>query len=220
MQTKLIIFDLDGTLLDTVQDLACSVNFALQAHNFPIHPVEAFYGFIGNGLDKLLERSLPNEHRNAETVALLRTRFIEHYYQHSDDLTTPYEGIMMLIAQLQADGYQLAVASNKVHEGTTQLVARFFPTINFVAVFGQRQGHNAKPDPSILHEIIAMAGVSHSEVLYVGDSGVDAVTAHNAGVQFVGVLWGFRPRAELESMGATDFVSTSNELYHFVRALK
>ena len=213
MQKKLIIFDLDGTLLDTVHDIAASVNYALEQNKFPTHPVDAYYSFIGNGLDKMLERALPENHRKNEEIALMRVYFIEHYYKHSDDLTQPYAGINDLLEKLQAEGYQLAVASNKVHEGTTQLVERFFSNIRFVAVFGQRQGHKAKPDAGILNEIIALAGVEKNAVLYVGDSGVDAATAINADVDFAGVLWGFRPRTELASSGAKTFVANCDELY-------
>lgn len=216
MQKKLIIFDLDGTLLDTVHDIAASVNYALEQNNFPTHPVDSYYSFIGNGLDKMLERALPEKHRTNEVIALMRVYFIEHYYKHSDDLTQPYDGISELLAKLQNEGFILAVASNKVHEGTTQLVERFFPNISFCAVFGQRQGHKAKPDAGILNEIIEMAGVEKEAVLYVGDSGVDAATAINAGVDFVGVLWGFRPRAELASAGAKTFVASCDELYALI----
>jgi phosphoglycolate phosphatase len=216
MQKKLIIFDLDGTLLDTVHDIAASVNYALEQNNYLTHPVESYYSFIGNGLDKMLERALPEKHRTNEEIALMRVYFIEHYYKHSDDLTQPYDGISELLAKLQNEGYILAVASNKVHEGTTQLVERFFPNIKFVAVFGQRQGHKAKPDAGILNEIIDIAGVAKQAVLYVGDSGVDAATAINAGVDFVGVLWGFRPRTELASAGAKTFVASCDELYALI----
>lgn len=218
MQKKLIIFDLDGTLLDTVHDIAASVNYALTQSNYPTHEVDAYYSFIGNGLDKMLERALPEYYRTIENIALMRVYFIEHYYKHSDDLTQPYAGISELLDKLQAENFQLAVASNKVHEGTTQLAERFFPNIKFVAVFGQRQGHRAKPDAGILNEIIDMAGLAKEAVLYVGDSGVDAATAINAGVDFVGVLWGFRPRTELASSGAKSFVANCDELYALIKS--
>jgi phosphoglycolate phosphatase len=216
---KLIIFDLDGTLLDTIEDLANSVNFALKKNGFPIHTLQSYYYFIGNGLNKLLERALPAEHRNVEMLAALKADFISHYYVHADDLTKPYTGISELIDQLAADGYQLAIASNKIHQATVELSKRFFPNINFVAVFGQREGYEVKPHPGILEEIIEMAGVGNEEVLYVGDSGVDATTAQNAQVDFVGVLWGFRPKKELEEMGASVFVQNATELYVYIQNL-
>lgn len=215
--TKLVIFDLDGTLLDTIEDLANSVNFALAQHNFATHPVEAYNFFIGNGVNKLLERALPEEHRNADMVSMLKVDFVKHYYAHAEEFTKPYPGITELITKLAADGYQLGVASNKIHPATVELVKRFFPGIDFTAVFGQREGYPVKPNPGILEEIIEMAGVEKTEVLYIGDSGVDAATAYNAKVPFVGVLWGFRPRKELEEVGATEFAETTEELYRMIK---
>ena len=216
---KLIIFDLDGTLLDTIEDLANSVNHALSLHNFPTHPISAFNFFIGNGLNKLLERALPETQRNQDIIAMLKADFVTHYYSHSDQYTKPYPGILELITQLSTEGFQIAIASNKIHQATADLAKRFFPEINFVAVFGQRDGYAVKPNPAILEEIIGIARVEKSEVLYVGDSGVDAATAYNAKVDFAGVLWGFRPRKELEDVGATRFVNSTHELYNIIKSL-
>ena len=199
---KLVIFDLDGTLLDTIEDLANSVNYALRQHNFPEHPINNYRFFIANGVNKLLERALPDDKRNDDFISMLKVDFIRHYYAHSEESTKPYPGISELITKLYEEGYQLGVASNKVHDATVELVNRFFPDVTFTAVFGQREGYPVKPNPGILEEIIEMAGVEKSEVLYVGDSGVDVATAYNAKVAFTGVLWGFRPRRELEGVGA------------------
>lgn len=215
---KLIIFDLDGTLLDTIEDLANSVNFALNQHSFPTHPLEAYYDFIGNGVNKLLERALPAKHQNADMVSMLKVDFIKHYYAHSDEFTKPYKGITELISKLDNDGLQIGVASNKIHPATTELIQRFFPNIKFTAVFGQREGYPVKPNPSIIEEIIEIANVNKSEVLYVGDSGVDVATGYNAKVDFVGVLWGFRPQKELEEVGAQEFVQTAEELYDLIKS--
>jgi phosphoglycolate phosphatase len=124
-----------------------------------------------------------------------------------------------LIERLSQDGYKLAIASNKIHQPTVSLAKRFFPDINFIAVYGQREGHDVKPNPQILEEIIELAGVQKSEVLYVGDSGVDVSTAKNAKVDFVGVLWGFRPKKELTEFGATAFVEKADELYGYIQNL-
>ncbi len=215
--TKLVIFDLDGTLLDTIEDLANSVNYALEQYNFPTHPVENYRFFIGNGVNKLLERALPEDKRNTDFVSMLKVYFIRHYFAHSEELTKPYPGISELLTRLYSEGYQLGVASNKVHEATVELVKRFFPEINFTLVLGQREGFPVKPNPGILEEIIGLAGVKKDEVMYVGDSGVDVATAHNAGVPFTGVLWGFRPRAELEEVGAKQFAETTEELYEIIK---
>lgn len=216
---KLIIFDLDGTLLDTIEDLANSVNYALSLHNFPTHPGSAFNFFIGNGLNKLLERALPEASRNQDNISMLKADFITHYYSHSDEFTKPYPGISELLKKLSAEGFQLAIASNKIHQATVDLAKRFFREIRFTAVFGQREGYAVKPNPAILEEIIEIAGVQKSEVLYVGDSGVDVATANNTQVDFTGVLWGFRPRKELEDVGATRFVNTTDELYSIIKSL-
>lgn len=213
---KLIIFDLDGTLLDTIEDLANSVNFALQQHQLPTHPIEAYNYFVGNGVNKLLERALPTELQNSDMISMLKIDFIKHYSAHSEEYTKPYNGIADLITRLYKDGFQLAVASNKIHQATTDLVQRFFPNIQFTAVFGQREGYPTKPNPSILDEIIEKANVHKSEVLYVGDSGVDVATAFNAKVDFVGVLWGFRPQKELEEVGAHNFVENAGQLYNLI----
>lgn len=200
---KLIIFDLDGTLLDTIEDLANATNYALSQFDLPVHPVESYRYFIGNGLQKLLEKACPEDRRNPELISMLRDKFIGYYYRNADANTRPYAGISELVNSLNEKGYYLAVASNKVHDATVELVKRFFPEINFRAVFGQRDGYPVKPDPSILNEIIDIAGVNHNEVIYIGDSGVDATTALRAGVDFIGVLWGFRTENELRAAGAT-----------------
>jgi phosphoglycolate phosphatase len=215
--TKLVIFDLDGTLLDTIEDLANSVNYALEQYKYPTHPIEAYQFFIGNGVNKLLERALPEDKRNADFVSMLKVKFIKHYFAHSEELTRPYPGITELLNKLYNEGYQLGVASNKVHAATVELVNRFFPNIEFTAIFGQRNGYPVKPNPGILDEIIEMAKVEKSEVMYVGDSGVDVATALGAKVPFTGVLWGFRPRRELEEVGAARFAATAEELYEIIK---
>lgn len=217
--TKLVIFDLDGTLLDTIEDLANSVNYALAQHHFPTHAEEAYRFFIGNGVNKLLERALPEKNRSADMVSMLKVDFMKHYFAHAEERTRPYPGITELISTLSEQGFQLAVASNKVHDATVQLVQKFFSEITFTAVLGQREGFPVKPNPTILDEIIEKAGVEKNEVLYVGDSGVDAATAYNAKVRFVGVLWGFRPQKELEEVGAREFVKKPNELLGLIRGI-
>ena len=194
---KLVIFDLDGTLLNTIADLATSTNHALRTCGFPTHDVSAYRYFVGNGITKLFERALPEEERTAEQVARIRPLFLAHYDAHNTDHSTPYPGIEALLATLQDHGVALAVASNKYQAATEKLVAHFFPGITFVKVLGQREGIPTKPDPGIVNEIVAVAGVEKSEVLYVGDSNVDMQTAQNGGVDACGVTWGFRPKEEL-----------------------
>lgn len=216
---RLLIFDLDGTLLDTIEDLANAVNFALRQFSFPEHPVEAYRFMIGNGINKLLERALPEAHRHADGISMMRHEFLRHYSRHADDCTRPYPGISELLRTLQENGFQLGVASNKIHEATVELVKRFFPEINFSLVLGQREAVPVKPAPDILLEIMDTAGVGKEETLYIGDSGVDALTAINASVPFIAVLWGFRPQSELAQAGATRFVEKPEEILEILKII-
>lgn len=213
---KLIIFDLDGTLLDTIEDLAMAVNYALQQYNFPTHPSENYKLMIGNGINRLLERALPEKHRSMDVIQLVRIEFMKYYFKNSDTFTRPYAGIIEMLTKLYTQGYSLGVASNKIHEATVELVTRFFPEIAFTLVLGQREGIPVKPSPHILNEIISNAVAELDETLYIGDSGVDASTAINAGVDFVGVLWGFRPKTELENAGARIFAEKPEDILTYL----
>lgn len=196
---KLIIFDLDGTLLDTIVDLATATNQALARHGYPTHETDAYRFFVGNGINKLFERALPEEKRSEENIQKIRSAFIPFYNVHNADLSRPYPGIPELLRALQEQGMQLAVASNKYHEATRKLVHQFFPEINFTEVFGQREGVPSKPHPQVVFEIMEKIQANASETIYVGDSCVDMETGKNAGVTTIGVSWGFRPRTELEA---------------------
>lgn len=197
---RLAIFDLDGTLLNTITDLANSANYALRANGFPAHPVEAYRWFVGNGVNMLLRRALPEGEQTEENILRLRASFFPYYKEHDTEHSVPYPGIPALLKQLQGRGIALAVASNKYHAATCRLVAHFFPEIRFARVLGQREGIAPKPDPAIVYDILAATAVDKSRTLYVGDSGVDMQTALNSGVAACGVTWGFRPRAELEAL--------------------
>lgn len=210
--TKLVIFDLDGTLLDTIDDLATSTNHALRRNGYPEHELSEYPFFVGNGVYKLIERALPAEARNDETVRRLREDFVEHYTLHNADLTRPYPGIAELLGELQKRGVLLAVASNKYQEATRKLIARYFGERTFASVFGQREGIAPKPDPTIIGDILHETGIAPADVLYVGDSGVDMQTAARGGLRSVGVTWGFRPRAELEANGAVHLIDKPEEL--------
>ncbi len=196
---KLVVFDLDGTLLNTIADLAASTNQALASFGFPTHPVDAYNYFVGNGINKLFERALPEQARTEENIQKIRSSFVPYYDKHNTDLSKPYEGIPELLSALQAEGIQLAVASNKYQAATEKLIACYFPEIHFVSVLGQREGIPAKPDAGIVDDSMKRAGVCKAETLYVGDSNVDMQTAQNAGVDAAGVCWGFRPLSELEA---------------------
>ena len=211
---QLVIFDLDGTLLNTIADLAMSTNYALRCCGFPEHEVQEYLYFVGNGITKLFERALPEAARTAENVAHMRTLFLEYYTEHNTDHTRPYDGIARLLDELSGQGVKLAVASNKYQAGTEKLVAHYFPRVPFVAVLGQREGVPTKPVPDIVYDIMQRAGVEKVDTLYVGDSDVDMCTARAAGVESAGVTWGFRGRDELSRAGATHLVDTPDDILH------
>lgn len=213
---KLVIFDLDGTLLNTIADLAASTNQALHSFGYPTHPTEAYRFFVGNGINKLFERALPEEERTEANVLRIRSRFIPYYNEHNADLSTPYPGIPEVLHTLQSHGILLAVASNKYQLATEKLIAHYFPTIRFIQVLGQREGIPIKPDPTIVNNILATTELNNNDVLYVGDSGVDMQTAKNAGVDAIGVSWGFRPRTELEVFHPKAIIDRAEELLTFV----
>lgn len=216
MKKQLVIFDLDGTLLDTVADLANATNQALEQCGYPTHPVEAYYKFVGNGINKLFARALPTEASNEENVLRVRSLFVPYYNEHNADYSRPYPGVVELLHTLQEDGVKIAVASNKYHEATLKLVHHFFPDIRFTAIYGQREDVPIKPAPDIVYDILRDTGISTEQALYVGDSGVDMQTAFNAGVESVGVTWGFRSEAELREHGAAHLVHEADAILSFL----
>lgn len=211
---RLVIFDLDGTLLNTIADLAHSTNHALSRLGYPTHKTEKYNFMVGNGINKLFERALPEGEKTAENVLRVRNEFIPYYNIHNADDSRPYPGISELLASLQAAGIRIAVASNKYQAATEKLIAHYFPEIRFTAVFGQREGVSVKPDPTVVFDILAIAQVEKEDVLYVGDSGVDMQTAANAGVTACGVTWGFRPRTELEEFHPQYITDTADRIMH------
>lgn len=214
---KLVIFDLDGTLLNTIADLANSTNYALKVLGYPIHEPDKYNFMVGNGINKLFERALPDGEKTEENVLRVRQEFVPYYDQHNADKSRPYPGVTELLETLQTAGMQLAVASNKYQAATEKLIAHYFPNIKFTAVFGQREGIPVKPDPIIVKEILQIAKVQEEETLYAGDSGVDMQTAINAGVTSCGVTWGFRPRTELESFHPDHIVDNAEEIKQLCR---
>ena len=213
---KLVIFDLDGTLIDTIADLAQSTNHTLKILGFPTHEESSYKFRVGNGINKLFERALPEGEKTEENVLRVRKEFIPYYNVHNTDLSRPYPGMEELLAFLQKQGIQLAVASNKYQKATSKIIPYYFPNITFTAILGQREGCPIKPDAAIAEEIIRIAGVQKTEVLYVGDSGVDMQTGRNAGVDTCGVTWGFRPRMELEQYAPQYIVDTAEQLKEII----
>lgn len=208
---KLAIFDLDGTLLNTLSDLAHSANYALDKCGFNVHPVEEYKFFIGNGITKLLERILPENQITEPVIAQIKELFLSYYEEHNTDYTVPYEGIPELLKSLQSNGLLLAVASNKYQKATEKLIRLFFPDTAFTAVFGQREGIPVKPNPAIVNDILAIAGLTPEEAIYIGDSGVDMETAANSSMVSIGVTWGFRPE-ELKTAGAHYIAETPDDI--------
>lgn len=213
---KLVIFDLDGTLLNTIEDLGHAANYALQKNGFATHTMAAYRFFVGNGVRKLIHRVLPEDFRNSETEELVLKDFIIYYDEHCTDFTKPYNGIEELLLTLREQNVKLAVASNKYQKAVERIIEHFFSDINFVAVEGQKDGINVKPDPSIVFSILAKAKTPKSQVLYVGDSGVDMETARRACIDSAGVTWGFRPEKELVEYYAQHIIHNPDEILNLI----
>lgn len=214
---KLVIFDLDGTLLNTINDLGTAANHALERAGFPTHAIASYPFFVGNGVTRLLQRVLPEDARTDENVATLRRYFTEFYDEHNTDNTHPYPGITDLLEELTDMKVRVAVASNKYQSAVEKLISYYFPDIPWVAVEGQKPDIPVKPDPSIVFEILTKSPTPKAETLYVGDSGVDMETARRACVSSCGVTWGFRPVKELKQFYAENIVDSPAAILDLVR---
>ena len=204
------VFDLDGTLLETLKDLAASTNYALRTHNMPEHSIEDVRMFVGNGVKKLMERAIPNGIKNPQFEDVYAT-FRQHYLEHNLDTTKPYEGIPELLAELKARGKKLAIVSNKFYAATQELARHFFPDTIEVAI-GERENIKKKPAPDTVIEALRQLGASKETGVYIGDSDVDIMTAKNCDMPCVSVLWGFRDKEFLMEHGATFFVEKPCQL--------
>lgn len=200
---KLAIFDLDGTLLNTITDLGKACNFALEKMGFAPHPIQAYAYMVGNGVRNLMKKA--QQDADEETIDKLLMHFKHYYNEHCLDNTKPYPGIHELLASLSERGVALAVASNKYQEATDKIIRGALPDFNFVAIEGQQDGRHRKPDPSILFSILEKFPIAKKDVIYIGDSGIDIECAKRACVESIGVSWGFRPASELR-MANADFV--------------
>lgn len=207
------IFDLDGTLLNTLDDLMLSVNYALEKHGMPQHSRDEIRQFVGNGVKVLMIRAIPGGVQNPqfeETFADFR----QHYLEHSLDHTSPYEGIPELLSELKKQGKRLAVVSNKFYAATQELCRHFFPdTIEVAIGEHEAEGIRKKPAPDTVMEALKQLGVEKDGAVYVGDSDVDVMTARNSGLPCISVLWGFRDKDFLIKNGATTFVDAPSDLY-------
>lgn len=209
----IVIFDLDGTLLNTIDDLGYACNYALEQTGYPTFPIEEYPAKVGNGINNLIRRALPETERTEENILRVRAHFVPYYNAHNCDLTRPYKGIPELLATLKAQGYLLAVASNKYQAATEKIVEHFFPGL-FDVVFGEREGIERKPNPQIVYDIFSKLSPLNAKrsSLYIGDSLVDRDTAQNAHVPFVACSWGFVPRETLLRAGVTHIIDFPEEV--------
>ena len=212
MSYQTYIFDLDGTLLDTLGDLAASVNYAMRTHGMPEHSVDEVCRFVGNGVRRLMERAVPGGAAHPAFEAAFAT-FRLHYMEHSLDTTRPYKGIPEMLQELKRRGKHTAVVSNKFDAATKELCRHFFPdTIDVAVGEHEAEGIRKKPAPDTVLQALSQLGVGQEGAVYVGDSDVDIQTARNSGLPCISVLWGFRDREFLLAHGAETFVSQPSEL--------
>lgn len=214
---KALLFDLDGTLVNSLEDLKNSTNFALDKMGFPVHETECYKYFVGDGMAKLIERALPEDKKDKETIQNTLKIFLEHYAQHYVDKTVPYDGIVQLLDELTS--YKLAIISNKNQEMATVVVKKLLGD-KFQIVCGKRENYPTKPDPKLTLEIISELGVKPSECVFIGDSGMDMAVAKNAGCIALGVLWGFRKEDELRENGADYIASAPAEILGVLSEIK
>lgn len=219
MKYSLVIFDLDGTLLNTIGDLAASVDYVMRSRNLPEHSDAEYRAMVGGGIKRLVERALPPHLASDDAyVEECVAQFRRYYVDNIDRHTTPYEGMHELLHLLRQRGVMVAVASNKFQHGTERLVTKFFADIDFVAIEGNREGVPFKPDPAIVHNILRIANVTPDKAIMVGDSGIDIRTATAAGIDVIGVAWGFRFAEELYAAGAKHVATNAEELTQLLTA--
>lgn len=208
---KYVIFDLDGTLLNTIDDLADAGNWVCRNHGWPTHTVEEYKRYVGSGMARLAVRFSPEEWHTEEGVQKILDEFLPYYAAHKEDKTAPYPGVPELLEHLRAAGVSIAVLSNKAHALAVPVIEGYFPK-KFQYIQGGVEGLPLKPDPALLLKLMENMGATQENTLFVGDSDVDIRTAKHAGVTSCGVLWGFRGREELEREGADLLASSAKEL--------
>ena len=213
---KAAVFDLDGTLLDTLADLGDSMNRVLKRHDLPVHDYEAYKYMIGDGIELLVKRALPESKNDPDTVSDFVKEYRDEYQLNWNKKTKPYDDINEMLDRLYSKGIELAVLSNKPHDFTELCVREFLPSNKFKIILGHRPGTNPKPDPAGAIEISEKLGISHEQILYLGDTGIDMKTAVSAGMFPVGVLWGFRKKDELIKHGAKILLNKPEDLLKFI----
>jgi len=216
---KAVLFDLDGTLVNSIEDLATSSNYALSRFGFPTHETECYKLFVGNGMQNLVERILPEDKRDDETKAMVFDVFYEHYSHHFADKTKAYNGIPELLKALKGMGLKLAVVSNKAQEMAFEVVDKILGADSFNIVCGKQEGYAPKPDPKLMLKVIKELGVAPQECVLIGDSGMDAAAAVNAGCTGIGVLWGFRSKEELLENGAHYIAENEEDIIEILKEI-
>ncbi len=216
---KLVVFDLDGTLVDSVYDLADSVNYVLERNGYKTHATDKYYRFVGSGTLKLVERALKGMTDDEKVILKLHDEFLVYYSKHCLDKTKAYDGISELLHKLSEMKVGISVASNKTDVFTKEIVSKLFSDIDFLKVSGKTENVPKKPDPQIVFDIMEFADVKACETLYVGDSDVDVLTGHNAGLLVCGCEWGFRGREELVNAGSDFIVNKPDEIIGIINTL-
>jgi len=216
MRYQAVLFDLDGTLLDTLADLAGAMNRVLHTRGFPTHPTQAFCAFVGNGAAKLVWRALPEEQRTDGQVAACLEAFQKEYSRTWNMTTRPYEGIPEMLDALTARGLSLTVLTNKPQAFAERCVREYFPAGTFAEVRGQQKGVPLKPDPTSARQAAQGLGIEPQACLYLGDSDVDMQTALHAGMHPVGAAWGFRTEKELRAAGAINIITTPQQILNLI----
>lgn len=216
---KMVVFDLDGTLVNSLTDLALNVNKGLRAAGLPEHPVSAYTRFVGNGREMLLRRAMGDKAQDNVLFALVRDTFDREYRLHCNDNTAAYEGCDDLLDRLSAQGILTGVLSNKPDEFVADILRMLYPRHRFTEAWGQKPEYPCKPDRAALDAMLALHGVKPEDCVYVGDSDVDVFTARNAGMQMAGVSWGFRGSDELIRAGAPFVADTAQALGDYLLSL-
>lgn len=217
MKYEAVLFDLDGTLIDTVDDIGDAANRVLSNRGFPIHPISTYYQFIGEGVKVLFTRALPQEKRNEDLINTCLKEFVEDYRRNYDVKSKPYDGIPEMLNALNARGLKLAILSNKPDPLTKDCVTSLLSNLDFGVVFGQRDSVPRKPNPQAALEIAKKLSISPSDFLYLGDTAIDMKTAVSAGMFPVGVAWGFRPVKELKENGARVIIDKPIQLLDLIK---
>lgn len=212
MKYKAVLFDLDGTLLDTIEDLANSVNSVLSRYGYPAHSLNEYRFFVGNGLRNLVLKALPTNERSEANIDRCLDELREEYGKRWAEKTKPYPGVPELLDSLTANGIKMAILSNKADNFTRQIISTLLPDWRFEVVYGERPSVPRKPDPTAALDIARSLGISPSEFLYLGDTDVDMKTANAAGMYAVGALWGFRPKEELIANGSKVLLEKPTDL--------